>query len=139
VSADYIAAKREAEDYMERVGLRATVIRAPLVYARGAQRHMFYRLMTLLRVLPPFSWLGFRRIAPMPVDILARGVARITLDPKANKKIYYAPDLRRRNSAREIRQGISFKPNEMGQQLQLTHPVQLLDEDAPFGWTPPEE
>lgn len=139
VSGEYVAAKREAEDYMERVGLRATIIRAPIVYVRGTQRHIFYRLMTLFRVLPPFAWLGFRRIAPMPVDVLARGVARITLDPRANKTIYYAPDLRRRNTSRENRQGISFKPNEMGQHLRPAHPVQLLDEDAPFGWTPPEE
>jgi uncharacterized protein YbjT (DUF2867 family) len=139
VSGEYIAAKREAEDYMDRVGLRATIIRAPLVYMRGTQRPLFYRLMTLLGVLPPFLWLGFRRIAPMPVDVLARGVARITLDPQVNKRIYFAPDLRRRNTSRERRQGVSFMPNEMGQQMRPAHPVQLLDEDAPFGWTPPEE
>jgi uncharacterized protein YbjT (DUF2867 family) len=139
VSGEYIAAKREAEDYMERVGLRATIIRAPVVYVRGTQRPLFYRVMTLLPVLPPLSWLGFRRIAPMPVDVLARGVARITLDPHATKRTYFAPDLRRRNTARELRQGVSFKPNEMAHQVQGAHPVQLLDEDTPFGWTPPEE
>jgi uncharacterized protein YbjT (DUF2867 family) len=139
VSGGYIAAKREAEDYMERVGLRATIIRAPIVYVRGTKRHPFYRLMTLFRILPPFAWLGFRRIAPMPVDVLARGVARITLDPDAHKRIYYAPDLRRRNTGRETRQGISFKQNEMGQHMRPANPVELLDEEAPFGWTPPQE
>ena len=139
VSGGYIAAKRDAEDYMERVGLHATIIRAPIVYVRGTQRQMFYRLMTLLRVIPPFAWLGFRRISPMPVDVLARGVARITLDPDAKKKIYYAPDLRRRNTGRETRQGISFKQNEMDQHMRPANPVELLDEEAPFGWTPPED
>ena len=139
VSSGYIAAKREAEEYMERVGLRATIIRAPIVYVRGTQRHPFYRLMTVFRVLPPFAWLGFRRIAPMPVDVLARGVARLTLDPNASKRIYYAPDLRRRNTGREVRQGISFKRNEMDKQLHPANPVELLDEEAPFGWTPPQE
>ena len=38
----YIAAKREAELYIERVGQRPTVIRAPLTYVRGAQRDLFW-------------------------------------------------------------------------------------------------
>ena len=74
VSGQYIAAKREAEAYIPRVGLRATVIRAPIAYLRGAQRRPFYWLMSLLGAIPPLSWLWFGRVAPMPVDVLARGV-----------------------------------------------------------------
>ncbi|HLU09644.1 MAG TPA: NAD(P)H-binding protein [Oceanobacillus sp.] len=139
VSGGYLSAKREAEEYIDRVGLHATIIRAPIVYVRGTKRHPFYRLMTLLGILPPFAWLGFRRIAPMPVDVLARGVARITLDPDAKKRIYYASDLRRRNTRRELREGIAFKPNDMDQQMRPANPVELLDEDIPFGWMPPPE
>ena len=75
----------------------------------------------------------------MAVDVLARGVARITLDPRATKPIYYAPELRRRNTSRELRQGISFQQNDMSEHMRPATPVQLLDEDSPFGWTPPEE
>lgn len=139
VNPEYIAAKREAEDYMTRVGLQATVIRAPVAYVRGAPRDPLYRLMTLLGILPPFSWLGFRRIAPMAADVLARGVARITLDPRPNKSVYYASDLRRRNTSREIRQGVSMKQNDMAQNMADASPIQMLDEDVPFGWMPPEE
>lgn len=139
VSGGYLAAKREAEDYIERVGVRATIIRAPVVYVRGAQRHPLYRLMSLLGGLPPLSWLGFRQIAPMPVDVLARGVARITLDPDANRTIYYASHLRRRNSAREIREGVSSTQGDISQHLRPAKPIQMLDDEVPFGWTPPEE
>ncbi len=99
----YVRAKREAEAYIERVGLRPTIIRAPLAYVRGQRRHPFYWLMTSLGSVPPTSWLIFGRIAPLPIDILARGVARITLDPQATKRIYYRRELRRRVSRDEAR------------------------------------
>lgn len=139
VPREYIAAKREAEEYMERVGLQSTIIRGPVAYIRGMPRHPLYQLMSLLGFLPPFSWLGFRRIAPLASDIVARGVARITLDPRTSKKIFYASDLRRRNSSREIRQGVSLTQTDMAQQLRPASAVQMLEEDAPFGWTPPED
>src|SRR5690606_33579409 len=93
INRRYITAKRDAEAYVERVGLKVSIIRAPILYVRGQPRSPFFQLMTLLGSLPPISWLGFNRFAPMPVDILARGVARITLDPQRRKTIYYAGDL----------------------------------------------
>ncbi len=137
VSAEYIRAKREAELYMERIGLRSTVIRAPIVYTRGARRPLLNRLITMGGVIPPLSWLGLRRAAPMPIDILARGVARIALDPRPTDALFYAPELRRRNSARERRQGI----NESMLEAQLLSgesvaAINVIPEDAPFGWTP---
>ena len=141
IPREYIAAKHEAEDYMERVGLQSTIIRAPIAYMRGTPRHPLYRLMTLLGLLAPFSWLGFRRIAPMAVDVLARGAARIVLEPHADKAIFYARDLRRRNSTREIRQGVSLRQHERESEAPArpANPLQAIDEDVPFGWTPPEE
>ncbi len=140
VNEGYIRAKREAELYMERVGLRSSVIRAPLVYRRGAARNPFYRLMTLFGLIPPLSWLGFSRIAPMPADVLARGVARIALDPRPSKVIFYAGDLRRRNTSRERRQGISASAvtAELGDNAPMPA-IRLMGDDAPFGWSPPEE
>jgi uncharacterized protein YbjT (DUF2867 family) len=135
VSRQYIAAKREAEAYIPRVGLRATVIRAPIAYMRGARRHPFYRLMSVLGSIPPLSWLWFRRVSPMPVDVLARGVARITLEPRRQDAIFYARDLRKRNTSRELRRGISEREFQ-AEQRQRFYPQ---DEDTPFGWLPPKD
>jgi uncharacterized protein YbjT (DUF2867 family) len=135
VSRQYIAAKREAEAYIPRVGLRATVIRAPVAYMRGARRHPFYGLMSALGSIPPLSWLWFRRVAPMPIDVLARGVARITLEPRQQNAVFYARDLRKRNSSRELRRGISEREFQ-AEQRQIFYPQ---DEDAPFGWLPPKD
>lgn len=137
VSGPYIRAKREAEQYITRVGLHASIIRAPLVYVRGKRRSPFYRLISLLGVVPPFSWLGFNRIAPIPVDLLARGVARITLgELPATRKIYYARDLRRLNTPQERRHAIPLSL-EGAIAPPAPTPYHFLDEDAPFGWQPP--
>lgn len=102
----YIKSKREAEGYLGRIGLRSTLIRAPLVYDRAGRRNPFFALLTLLGSVPPTMWLGLGRIAPMPADLLAWGIARIALDAQASRPIYYAADLRRRLTARERRAGL---------------------------------
>ena len=135
INGQYIAAKREAEAYIPRVGLRSTIIRAPIAYVRGARRRPFYWLMSLLGGIPPLSWLWFRRAAPMPVDVLARGVARITLEPRQHDAIFYARDLRRRNNRRELRRGIA----EGEVQLKRREPFYPVNEDTPFAWQPPSE
>lgn len=137
INRHYLRAKREAEAYMSRVGLRATIIRAPVAYVRGQPRHPFYWLMTLLGSTPIVSWFGFGRVAPLPIDMLARGVARIALEEKHARTIYYAADLRRRNTAREARQAAP-PPAAVSLPQQPVHPFLLLDEDAPFGWLPPD-
>src|SRR5690349_19992339 len=139
MNSNYLRAKREAEAYMERVGLNPTIIRAPIAYMRAQPRHPFYLFMTILGSTPIISWFGFGRIAPMPIDMLARGVARITLDKNRTKKIYYAPDLRRRNTAREARRAAPIMPLDNLPSQQHVHPFELLDEDTPFGWMPPEK
>jgi uncharacterized protein YbjT (DUF2867 family) len=135
VARGYIAAKREAEAYIDRVGLKPTIIRAPIAYTRGMPRALFWQVMSLLGGTPPISWLGFGRIAPIPIDVLARGVARIVLDPRPTKTIYYAGDLRRRNTPRELRMLTPW--------IEANAPpaptIQLLDDEPPFGWTPPAE
>ncbi len=133
----YIAAKREAEVYLERVGLRAKIIRAPLTYVRGAQRDLFWQVMSLLGGTPPISWLGFGRIAPMPIDVLARGVARIALDERAGRKLYFAEHLRRRNSPRELRRVTPLLPQYTGERLD--DGGLMLSEDLPFGWLPNDD
>lgn len=142
LSEKYIGAKREAETYLTRVGLRRTIIRAPLVYVRGQRRSPLYLFISLLRFVPPLNWLLFNRIAPLAVDVMARGVARITLEERPTKTIFYASDLRRRNTRAELRQTLPVARGttpSVPQTPASRHPFELLDEDTPFGWTPPRD
>ncbi|MBZ0286432.1 MAG: NAD(P)H-binding protein [Anaerolineae bacterium] len=139
INRQYVRAKREAEGYLTRVGLQPTIIRAPVAYLRGQPRHPFFWLMTLLASVPPTSWLIFGRIGPMPADMLARGVARITLDKKRAKTIYYARDLRARNTPQEAGRAAPAAATEDALRLKPVKPFDLLNEETPFGWTPPEK
>ncbi|MDL1900187.1 NAD-dependent epimerase/dehydratase family protein [Anaerolineae bacterium CFX9] len=143
INREYLHAKREAEEYLFRVGLKATIIRAPLLYARGGRRSLFHRLMSVLGV-PPLGWLGGRRVAPMPVDVFARGVARLAMEPPPNKDIVYAGDLRRRNSRREVREGyyaVYVEPPAPDMPTPPSRPgiefPPVSPDDTPLGWTPP--
>lgn len=140
INRQYIRSKREAEQYLGRVGVRGTVIRAPLAYVRGKPRPMFFELMTLLGRVPPFS-VVLRRVAPMPVDVLARGVARLALASQRTKTVFYAPDLRGLNSRQERKGAIplAIAPVMSSPMEDQPHPFELLDEDTPFGWAPPQE
>ena len=126
----YIRSKREAEAYVSRMGLRATVVRAPLVYATGQSRPLFFRGLSLLGGLPLLSWTFLGRAAPMPVDAFARGVALLALSPADGERIYYARDLRRAAA---------------GMHAQLPAGVadgsayDALDEELRFGWSPDDE
>ncbi|NOK86037.1 MAG: hypothetical protein GFH27_549395n59 [Chloroflexi bacterium AL-W] len=152
MSRSYIRSKREAERYVVRVGVRGTVIRAPLTYVRLQQRSPFFALMTLLGSVPPVSWLGFGKIAPMPVDVLARGVARIAMSDQRTKSFYYASDLRRLNTRDELSRDLIDTPPlppqqpppptqaaPSGEETQQPRrsAFDFIDEDVPFGWTPP--
>lgn len=138
----YVRSKREAEEYLERIGVNGTIIRAPLAYVRGQRRPLFFEFMTMLGKVPPLMWTQLGRIAPMPVDILARGVARIALDSNQKKGIYYSRDLLHLNTKaeRSSRSGIesSFSDRAPSGQ-ESVHPFKLLDEDAPFGWRPSDK
>jgi uncharacterized protein YbjT (DUF2867 family) len=129
----YVSAKREAEEYVRRVGMSATIIRAPLIYTRGRPRPLFFEFVTALR------WLAMRRVAPMPVDVFARGVARIALSPRRDKPIYYAPDLRRLNNREETRSGVIELPSDAPPKTLPSRVFQQMDDEAPFGWTPPRK
>lgn len=142
VNRQYVRAKRDAEEYLQRVGIKTTVIRAPIAYVRGQQRVFFYELMTFLGSVPILSWLRFGRIAPMPVDMLARGVARVAMNPNRSQMTFYAPDLRRLNNRDEAkgRSPLSPMPDSPGRSVETSrdfHPFELLDDETPFGWIPP--
>lgn len=139
VSRQYIRSKREAEQYITRVGLRPTIIRAPVAFVRGRRRGIFYRFLSLVGSVPPLSWTWLGRVAPLPVDVLARGVARIALDDQATKKIYYARELRRRNQPNELRHAAAFDDEDTRPQSPAAWAFNQLDDNTPFGWTPPSD
>lgn len=151
ISRSYLRSKREAEQYLGRVGVKGIVIRAPLTYVRQQRRSPFFEFMTLLGSVPPLSWTALGRIAPMPIDVLARGVARIAAEPDVARPVYYAPDLRRLNRRDELQRDLEGVPLAPADEIPFDageddtpaptreSPFAFLDEDAPFGWTPPTD
>src|SRR5262252_6892736 len=75
VPGGYLDSKREAEEYLRKTGLAWTIVRAPPLYAPGQRRNPFYALLSVLRWLPLIG-LPFTPIAPMSVEVAARGIAR---------------------------------------------------------------
>lgn len=134
---DYLRSKREAEAYITRVGLDSQIIRAPLLYERGAYRSLFHRLLWWLGVLPPLAQLGGRQIAPLPVDVFVRGVARLALQPVQAKRIYYASDLRRLNTRDERRGLVPLRLENTDAKTAAASAGAVSPEQTPFGWSPP--
>ena len=138
---EYRAAKRAAERYLARSGLRYAIIRAPLAY-RAERRPFFFRALSAMAWLP-----GLGNWAPMPIEQLARGVAQIarqlaqgeeeaegsgvrfsrprSAGTRANGQIYDGRDLRR--LARGARDALQLPPPP---------PPAATTEETPFGWTP---
>ena len=139
INRAYIRSKREAEDYISRMGLRATIVRAPLLYAPGQSRPLFFRTLSLLGALPPLSWIFLGRIAPVAIDTLARGVANLALFPDEDRRILYARDLRKRIHRGIPRQASASMETYVPQQTDEAGPFDALDEDLPFGWSPNDE
>lgn len=151
LSRAYLKAKREAETYIGRVGVRGTIVRAPLVYPPGERRSQFFLLMTALGSIPPLSWVGLRRMAPMPVTVLSRGIARLALPAERSRTIYYAPDLRRlagqssptstysATEADTLSVQQATEADDTTTRPSTRYPLDDIDEDMPFGWTPPIE
>lgn len=145
VNRGYIRAKRDAEAHIRRVGLQGTIIRAPLAYSHGELRPPFFEWMTLLGSIPLIKQLRMKRIAPMPIETLARGVARIALMEGRRKAIYYAPDLRKlvkrdERTAPLIPEAVwGVSDDTPAHRHGVYLPQASLDDDAPFGWIPPTD
>lgn len=137
LNQEYVRSKREAEAYITRVGLEAQIIRAPLLYERGASRSMFYRLLWWLGVVPPLAQLGGRQVAPMPIDVFVRGVARLTLQASQMKRLYFASDLRRLNTREERRGLVPLTAEKPASTVQIPAVSPETTEQTPFGWAPP--
>ena len=127
----YIQSKRAAERHLLRSGLKTTIVRAPLLYARDDQRPLFFRLMTRMGALPVVNRLGIGHAAPMAIETFARGVAQLALNPQPQlNTIVHARDLRR------LARGAS---SSALQPIAASNPASdavAVDEELPFGWTP---
>lgn len=140
VNRQYLHAKREAETTISRMGLQALVVRAPLAYLRGQPRSFVFRLMSALGAIPPLRWTFIAQAAPIPLDVLARGLARLALDdtsfaPRATR-FAHARDLKRRNTRDELRGLSSRRAQETGPE---ENSFLMLDEDTPFAWSPTQK
>lgn len=135
VAGRYVKAKHAAEDYVRRIGLTTSIVRAPITYVRDTERPFFYRLMTALGSIPPFSWTHIGRMAPMPLDVMARGIARTALTPLQKTQTLYARDLRQLNTREELRGNVPAMKAFEAADNAIT-PFQNLDETTPFGWVP---
>ncbi len=139
ISRAYIRSKRMAEEFMLRVGLEALVVRAPLLYVPGQRRPVFYRAVSLAGGLPPLCWLYPGRVAPLSIDVFARGVAGIAVDASAPARVYYARDLRRW-AGQGAAQSASVRLNRLHSgDAAENSPYDSLEEELPFGWSPRDE
>ena len=133
LSRSYLKSKRDAERYVLRAGLDASVIRAPLLYRRGEPRPIFFRGLSLLSQLPPIRWLPLGRVGAMPIDIFARGVARLALSDTPGKRLAHPRELRRLGS------GQSETAVEWLSETQRITASGAGEDDLRFGWTPGDE
>lgn len=134
VSIEYLRSKREAEEYLQSSGLRWAIVRAPLLFDRVQYGGRFFSFLSAVGSLPVLRVI-FGRRAPLPVDIVARGIAQVALqrDLPPNQRLY-AGDLRRLGRIpRERRWGRRSKRD-----LRPQPPLDPLPGDeVPFGWLPP--
>lgn len=127
--AGYASSKREAEEYLQRSGMRYTIVRAPLVYPRGKLQNPLL-IMTSVGGAIPLLGRPLSRWAPLPVDILARGMTEIALSREWPNTILYGRQIRQLSRTYLAR----FAP----QQARPDPLAELEDHDdnAPFGWLP---
>lgn len=126
---EYVRSKREAEEYLRNTGLEWTIIRAPALFHAHGQTGL--RLMSFLGGIFPLSLLIGRTI-PLPVDVVACGIARIVTEPDAYySRIVYAPLLRRLSRQMKVKRPLA-SPRRFRQSSGDD------EDEPPFGWLPPQ-
>ena len=138
--ADYIQSKREAEQYIQRSGIRWTILRAPLAYPRSTLRNPLLIMISLMGAIPLIGR-PFARWAPLPVDVMARGIAQLALSDEGISRVLYGRHLRR--LSREFAANRAAAHAYPAQSRQPGPPTPRAiprladtDDDAPFGWLP---
>jgi NADH dehydrogenase len=138
VSVEYLRSKREAEEYLRNSGLRWAIVRAPVLFDRVQYGGRFFAFLSWIGSLPLLR-VFFGRRAPLPVDIVARGLAQAALQPDMPRdQLLYAGDMRRLGRAQNGDRRRLPALRRAQRQPRLTDRL-LDDEDdaAPFGWLPP--
>ncbi len=125
----YIDSKREAEAYLRKTGLNWTIVRAPPLYAPGQPRSPIYMLLSLLRWIPPFN-LIVGSIAPMSVEVVARGIARLALNASATHNRLITP-------GRLYAVGRPANKRSFSVATAAASDDEDALDEAPFGWLPP--
>lgn len=134
VSIEYLRSKREAEEYLQNSGLRWAIVRAPMLFDRAQYGGRFVAFLSAVGALPVLRVI-FGRRAPLPVDIVARGIAQaaLQLELPRNQRLY-AGDLRRLGRVtRERQRGRRGSRTPRPQSLSGSLP----EDETPFGWLPP--
>ncbi|MBN2471741.1 MAG: SDR family oxidoreductase [Anaerolineae bacterium] len=124
----YKRSKREAEYYLQRSGMRYTILRAPLIYPRGKLQNPLL-IMTSIAGGIPLLGRPFSRWAPLPVDVLARGVAEVALAQEWPNQILFRRQLHKLSRQYMTR---LLPQNEQPSAASLAE----IEDDMPFGWLP---
>ncbi|MCZ2099053.1 MAG: NAD(P)H-binding protein [Anaerolineae bacterium] len=135
VPAEYIYSKREAEDYLRGSGLAWTIVHAPLLFDAGQRRSAPFKALNAVGGLPLVRVLAGRR-TPLPVEIAARGIARLTLQEElpASRRVY-AGDLRRLGRVRRQKASRDRAP-WLSRPAHRESSADWPAEEVPFGWLP---
>ena len=127
---EYLAAKRTAEQFLARSGMRHTIVRAPLAYEKGS-RPLLFRFLSLLAWVPRLG-----NGSPMPRAQLARGVAQMAMQLLLEEEDTGGPIGSHRGriyGGRALRRLARAAPEP----LSALHPAPAPEEEeTPFGWAP---
>ena len=133
VPKEYLQSKRDAEAYLRTSGMRWAIVRAPLIFDRAQPGGRFFASLSWMGALPLWR-VFFGRRTPLPVDVVARGMARLALQPELPAdRVVYAGDLRRLG---RVPRG--WRPRVTVPRMRASRPPSDAEEsDVPFGWLPP--
>ena len=132
VPKEYLHSKREAEAYLQTSGLRWAIVRAPLIFDRAQPGGRFFAFLAWVGALPLLR-VFFGRRTPLPVDVVARGMARLALQPELPAdRLLYAGDLRRLG---RVPRG--WRPRVAVPRVRALRTGEDDEDDVPFGWLPP--
>jgi uncharacterized protein YbjT (DUF2867 family) len=128
VQAGYLDNKRDAEQYLQSTGLAWTILRAPPLYMPGMRRNPAYALLSVLRFLPPFSFVA-GNWSPLSADIAARAIARLAIDADPVRNRLIQPG--------RIR-ALGRLPSQQREVVAPPAQPDSIDaqDEAPFGWLP---
>jgi len=122
----YLDSKREAERYIQKSGLFWSIVRAPVLFARGELQPAYWLIRIAYHV--PLFGLLLTPYAPMLVDVAARGITNIALNSQQAKNQIVGPrQLRRLGRMLERRYNVDLDTTASGEDN---------DDEPPFGWLP---